>query len=118
MEETKIYAIVRSSGSFSIHFQDVMGFCLSKKSAEFEVWRLNKEINVSRYGLMGSGFTSYSVQEISAVSPRQVDEKEYKKFLKEKSAEIESEIKKKEECSTKDVAEIEKLKKELELINK
>lgn len=115
MENTQIYIIERLSGGIGFYSTTPVGFCTTKEDAEYKVWQLNKsqEQGQKMIFLYSSDHYTYHT---TVFMPIEKD-KEYSKFLKEKIAEKETEIKNSQECKEKDEEKISSLTKELEKYN-
>jgi len=98
---TKVY-VVKTSMMSIFGGSSVNCVFLSKSDAEFYVWLKNRENSG-----IGSVYMS-SYYSVTQTTVKSIDKsgKDYTKFIKEKLGEIEGEIKKKEECSEKDMQAI------------
>lgn len=115
MGQTKCWAVTSfSSCGFGSGFRSIVGIFLSKQEADFYAWEQKRaqDKNSSMYLF---SYTSYSVEEVQVLTREKVG-KLWDKFAKEKREEIDRAIAENTSHSAEDIARVESLKKEKELL--
>lgn len=118
--KTIIYVLVRQQNYELASNDSILGFFTDRKSAEYYIWKQNKLENEKGMAYMGS-LARYIITEIMPMIMQKFEkdeQKDYQKFLKEKSEEIQSRITKLTECSSNDIQTAAELKKEMEHYSK
>lgn len=110
-DKTKIWIVETDSYLFG-HIDK--GFFVSKEDAEYYVWKKLKEQEKMNSFMRDYAGTMSFACKVREVSPQTVvQEKDYKDFIKEKKANLNAELERKQKCSVNDSRDAERLIEEI-----